>query len=581
MADERDEIRSRVDIVELVGQKVVLKKTGKNWKGLCPFHADKRPSFDVSQLTQRFTCWSCGEKGDIFDWVMKTENVEFAEAIQILAKRAGIELRNRKPEDKSAKLSQQAAMEEALGFFKNALSKSTDARAYCDGRGLDEEVRSTWEIGYAPDVGDALASQLQRRGFSLQVCKGLFLVDQDTSGGFYDKFRGRLMFPIRDERGELVAFGGRLLGDGHPKYINSSDTPLYRKSKVLYGLNKARDPLSKARRAVLVEGYLDVIACHRAGVQTAIASLGTAMSDDQARLLRRWCDEVAILYDSDAAGQKAAARAAEMLVAESLRVRVALMPDGEDPDTLLRNAGPEAVQQAVERGISPLDYKLQAIENRLTPDKDEFWTETVAALAGALTPIELDSHLERLAAKYPGTKDRLHAQKMLRNWVIQIRRNTQRRPVEATPTAIVPIKPPRAQLQSGEAILLKALLSEDLCPEAWTALQEPDILITPAAIELITAMKSQFGESGPKGPPGQWLAHVQSESMLDLLLDVESREDPLTQKFVSEAADWLRRKREERQTQSLKQNEMDNDYLQFIQDRLRSLNPDDRDPKTK
>ncbi|RYG41951.1 DNA primase, partial [bacterium] len=320
--DPRDEIRRRVDIVDLVGREVPLKKRGKNWLGLCPFHADKNPSFNVSPETGRYKCFACGAGGDVFTWVMERRNVDFPEALQLLAREANVILPERTG-PREPKVDHNSAMETALAYFREQFERSPLAREYVAGRGMDEATIKTWEMGYAPNVGEALAMYLKRAGISLAVAKEAFLVDEDAGGGYFDKFRGRLMFPIRDERGQLVAFGGRLLTTGHPKYINSGDTPIYRKSRVLYGLNRAREPLGKSRRAVLCEGYLDVIACHRAGVETAVASLGTALAEDQAKLLKRWSDEVVILYDSDDAGRKAALRATDVLVAAGLRVRVA------------------------------------------------------------------------------------------------------------------------------------------------------------------------------------------------------------------------------------------------------------------
>lgn len=467
MADERDEIRSRIDIVELVGREIHLSQQGKTWKGLCPFHQDKNPSFTVSRQTGRYKCWACGESGDIFTWVMKRQNVDFADAIRTLAKEAGVELSHRGPQTPpSVKMAQEAAMEATLAFFREHLTKSETAREYCERRGLDSETLADWEVGYAPEVAGALAVHLKKRGFSLAESKVLFLVDEDAHGGFFDKFRGRLMFPIRDEKGALVAFGGRLIGDGQPKYINSGDTPLYRKSKVLYGMSRARTHFGKDRRAVLVEGYLDVIACHRAGVTSALASLGTALSEDHARLLKRWVDEVVILYDSDPAGQKAAERAVSILGAEGLRVRVALMPQGEDPDTLLRNAGPAAVRQAVETGLSPLDYKMQVLESkRGQMAAEEFWSGAVQLLAEAPTEMELHRHLLRLAGQYPGMPDVTRAERALRREVNKFRRSSQgsgrpvARPMQISQTA--------SQLPSQELVVFRAFLSLEFRTSGW------------------------------------------------------------------------------------------------------------------
>ena len=557
MADERDEIRARISIVQLVGQRVPLKKAGKDFKGLCPFHDDKNPSFTVNDRTGTYRCWSCGEHGDIFNWVMKTQNVDFVEALSILAEQAGVTLAKRgKPVDKTERASQKSAMEDALAFFRDQLAKSTDARQYLDGRAIPRDVADQWELGYAPDVGDALAIHLKKKGHTLAECKTLFLVDQDAGGGYFDKFRGRLIFPIRDERGELVAFGGRLLGDGQPKYINSSDTPLYRKSRVLYGLFLARDGLNTSRRAVLTEGYLDVIACQRAGVTGAVASLGTALSEDHAKLLRRWSDEVVILYDSDPAGQKAAERAIEVLTAESVPVRIALMPAGDDPDTLLRTQGPAAVQRSVEQGQPPLDFKINRLLERGNPnDREGFWPAAIGILAAAPSEMELDRHLVRLAGLYPGSPNPLIAQKALRR-DIAIERRRRRGMNVATPQhrSSVPVTRAVSELWPAETTLFRAMIEEAHRAHAWAFLQEESLFQSNEGKALRSALVLAFADVAPEGEPKVWFHRVEPESFRDLLSRIldDPRLDRLTQPFVDDAAKRLREESESRQVAALR-----------------------------
>jgi DNA primase len=524
----------------------------------------------------RYKCWSCGESGDIFNWVMKTQNVEFAEALQILADQAGVTLSNRPSgQPKTEKAAHESAMADALGFFREQLAKSVAARGYLEKRGLDSAVVSQWEIGYAPDVGDALATHLKRKGHPLAVCRALFLVDEDPSGGYYDKFRGRLMFPIRDERGGLVAFGGRLLGDGQPKYINSSDTPLYRKGRVLYGLNVAKERLAKESRAVLVEGYLDVIACHRAGVQTAVASLGTALSEDHAKLLKRWADEVVILYDSDAAGQKAADRAIEVLGKEGVRIRVALMPDGEDPDTLLRVSGPAAVQKSVESGLSPLDYRLRALERILDPSQEEFWTEVIGVLATAPNEMELDRHLVRLAAMYPGLRDQVQAQKDLRSMVLRHRRQAKRPSPEPTATRPRPTIAPLGikDLRPAELVILGALYDDQLRRLAWETAAETSLFTSKIGAELATAIRTSFPDGPPAGIPATWLGRIEPEAMREemIRLETDPRVDRITPNFFEGSVAHLREQLEKRSFDVLKNAPRDDQALVEIQNRLRKL----------
>ena len=533
MSDERDEIRSRIDIVELVGSRVSLRRAGKTFKGLCPFHDDKTPSFTVDPTTGRYRCWSCGEHGDCFTWVMKTGNVEFPEALKELALKAGVELKTRGASPPPGlRDAHRAIMAEALAFFQESLARSEPARSYVESRGLDKSTLDAWEIGFAPDSFEALTHRLRQKGHNMVEAKNLFLVDERDRGGLYDKFRGRLMFPIRDERGELVAFGGRLLGDGQPKYINSSDTPLYRKSRVLYGFDHARDTISKERRAVLVEGYLDVIACHRAGETTAVASLGTAMSEEQAKLLKRWTDEVTILYDADAAGQKAAERAVGLLREEGVRVRVALMPDGEDPDTLLRKAGPSAVRRAVEGGMSPLDFALSQLEAKHGPEEQPFWENAVQLLAVSPQGLDVERHLDRLSGMYPGLRDPIAARRRLESMISEKRADRtprRRRPEQSeSPEEPKPVAEPTQTfsepLNNIETTLFRALFVPEFQRTAWMFARMEPLFMTGAGVALSRAVASAFSNEPPGEIPAVWLARLPDREA-SMLADLAN--DPL------------------------------------------------------
>jgi DNA primase len=503
---------------------------------------------------------------------MKTQNVAFKEAIEILARQAGVTLRKRKPEDPSQRLSWQSAMAESLAFFKSQLSRSTDASSYCQRRGISADAIELWEIGYAPDVGEALAVHLSKKGFSLAECQKLFLVDQDNSGGFFDKFRGRLIFPIRDERGELVAFGGRIIGDGHPKYINSSDTPLYRKSRVLYGMNVAKKAIGDGRSPVICEGYLDVIACHEAGVSSAVASLGTALSEEHAKMLVRWAKsgEAVILYDADEAGEKAAARGAEVLEREGLKVRVALMPQGEDPDTLLKTAGAAAVVQAAEGGLSPTEFKVRQIEVKVKPDDEAFWKLAVEALAECRSELEIARQVQYLAPKYPHLRDPVEARKALRRMIAQYRK-AHRAGEQLPPTKSGSVGVPKLGIKSAEASLFRAFVSEEFRGEAFPAILQSDLFLTGRATELASAITSAFSEV-PKGKPAEWLHAIEPAEMAEFLAEIDlSKEEKLTEPFVKETIALLERKREERALQALKTSTEGDEKLKILQAKLRDL----------
>jgi DNA primase len=543
VADERDLIRSRIDIVDLIGQRVRLKKSGRNWTGLCPFHEDRNPSFSVSADIGRYKCWSCGASGDAFTWVMQTQGVEFREALEILAKQTGVELSQGKGPDRSQRQRMFDAMSAAQAFFRQQLQTNEGARAYCDRRGLTADVLDEWEIGYSGDYEFALGTELQRQGFKLSECKDLFLVDGDDKAGYIDRFKSRLMFPIRDDQGHLIAFGGRVTGDAIPKYINSSDTPLFSKGRTLYGMNKAKDPVRKSRQAVLVEGYLDVIACHRAGVTNAVATLGTAMSEQHVKRLALWCDEVVVLYDSDEAGQKAAERAVELLTVGGLKARVALMPKGEDPDTLLRSKGPEAVRVAVTKGVEPIDFLIQQIGLRFSPNQDEYWQEATAALAKLDNQLEVERHLMPLASRYPFMRDPERAARTLRGMVRQAKRKPSQvkdKPEQQKKTVVTPLPP---QL---EAAPFRALADEATRAQAWEICKNEELFVTEAGRRLSRALLESWVELPSDPSPSSLLQTVPDERDRDLLAAVFMLEGPeLTEAALADVQDRLSRRRDE------------------------------------
>lgn len=568
----KDDIRRRTDLVDLVGQRVLLKKAGRNWKGLCPFHDDKNPSFIVSPEYGHYRCWSCGAKGDVFNWVMETQKLDFGQALAQLAKQAGVELPKRGREQPAPSPTFDDAMTEAQAFFRETLGKSALAREYVGKRSLSTETLDKWGIGYAPDVGEALAVRLQKKGLSLAECKQLFLVDTDAGGGYFDKFRGRLMFPIRDERGRLVAFGGRLLGDGVPKYINSGDTPIYSKSRVLYGMDQAKDAIAKKNAAIIVEGYLDVIACHAAGVDNAVASLGTALTDDQARLLKRWCDKVTLLYDSDAAGIKAADRGSEILQAAGLLVSVALLPEGDDPDTLLKREGAPAVIQAADAGMTPMEFRLQSLRSRLSPSSDDYWKEVVQILARATNPLELQKHLLPIAAEYPGIKDKQSARKALENMVAAERKSKSGKPSYKQAEAAIETYAvaPKFEWNGAERTLFRCLSEQTLAARAWACLSDDDLFTTVDA-ERTAAAISDAHPHFPGLPAPEWVQSVAAE-VRDAILDLwMSAGAPPSQESLDEAVSRLERSRQERLAKDMAASASSDDDLRALSHRLKSL----------
>ncbi|QYK54454.1 MAG: DNA primase [Fimbriimonadaceae bacterium] len=544
----KEEIRRRSDLVELVGHRVSLKKAGKTWKGLCPFHDDKNPSFIVSPEYGHYRCWSCGAKGDVFNWVMETQRVDFIEALRILARETGVELPQFNQGEKSDSEEMELAMAEAQSFFREQLRSEKTALHYIEERGLDQSVIDHWEIGYAPHQGEALAVRLKKKGFALATCQKLFLVEEDQRGGYYDRFRSRLMFPIRDERGRLVAFGGRIIGAGNPKYINSSDTPLYSKSRVLYGMDKAKESISKEDQAVLVEGYMDVIACHRAGVTQAVASLGTALAEDHVRLLKRWCSKVVVLYDSDDAGKKAADRAAAMISEAGLVAKISLLAPGEDPDTLLKTKGAGAVKVAVDQGISPMDFRMAMLNEKLSADDDSYWTEVVQVLATAETPLELQKYLIPVSAQYPGISDRQAAAKALERMVQAERKRLKtvvgRRSYTEPEESLEKVESIASKLVGSERVLFRSIFEPGLRQHAWQFAKFSPLMQTDKA----QSVAQVLAEVGELPEAENWLNLLEDGEVKDYLFELalESRE-PIGIRNLEEAVDWLTKEKVRRE----------------------------------
>ncbi len=361
------EIRSRLDIVELVGQFVGLKHAGQHYKGLCPFHTEKTPSFTVNPKRGIFHCFGCGAGGDAFGFLMRHDRLGFPEAVRALAERTGVELpTKREPEADSKFEILHRTMALAAEFYTQSLWEPAGqkCRGYLDKRGVDLEVARRFGLGYAPEGWNALLAAMAKLSIpEEQLVQAGLVLPRQIGSGFYDRFRGRLLFPIRDLQGRVIAFGGRALGAEEPKYLNSPETPLYVKGQTLYALDVARATVREKNRAVIVEGYLDCLMAHQYGFGETVAALGTAFTEAQLGLLRRYTDEVIALFDADAAGQKASARLEEMMtgamdiqnlgwsVARTggfersgyFSIKVALLPEGHDPDSLLRAEGAAAL----------------------------------------------------------------------------------------------------------------------------------------------------------------------------------------------------------------------------------------------
>lgn len=349
--DRKEEVRRATDVVALVQRYIPLRRSGRSFSACCPFHQERTPSFHVWPESQRWKCFSCNRSGDAFSFVMEKEGVDFPEALRMLARDAGIELERRDPAAADAARAKDAAYgacEWACRWFEGNLRGSPGA-AYLKGRGLSGETAKEWRLGYAPEGWDGLLLAARRDGVPAASLEAAGLVVPRKGGdGFYDRFRERVLFPIADQRGRVVGFGARALGDEEPKYLNTPETAIFQKGRLLFGLDRARDEAMRARSLAVMEGYMDVIMAHQHGVKTAVAGLGTAFTPDHAALMRRFADRVVLVYDADAAGRRATDRAVHVLFDAGLDCRVAVVTEGKDPCDLLVLRGPGPLRAALE-----------------------------------------------------------------------------------------------------------------------------------------------------------------------------------------------------------------------------------------
>lgn len=368
-----DDLKRQADIVRVVQDYVALKKKGANWMACCPFHQEKSPSFSVNPAKEMFYCFGCGKGGGVFTFVMEMEHVSFPEAVKVVAEKSGVPLpqmvddekfqTRRKDADEIVELNTWA-LEWWEQQYKEGAAKA--AREYVESRGITDETRQTFRLGFAPDSWDALSSHLKRKGAASSQIERSGLVVKKDAGGFYDRFRGRVIFPVLDAQGRAVAFGARVMpGGGEPKYLNSPETAAYTKGRHLYGLHQNREEIRRKKFVILVEGYLDVIVPYQFGVRNCVASLGTSLTSDQARLLGRFARRVVVNYDGDRAGINAAKRAIEVLLPEDFEIKVLVLPDGADPDDFLRARGLEEYNERRGAALPHIQFVLdQSVAGR-------------------------------------------------------------------------------------------------------------------------------------------------------------------------------------------------------------------------
>ncbi|WP_088035760.1 DNA primase [Evansella clarkii] len=470
-----EEIRKSVDIVDIISEYVQLKKQGRNLTGLCPFHGEKTPSFSVSPDKQLYHCFGCGAGGNVFSFLMETDGLSFSESVAKIARRVNISVpeaeeaagnSGKKDETLQPWIEGHTLAAKLYHHILTATDEGRDAREYLRKRGFTREAIDTFQIGYAPDSWDLLTNFLEKRNFSLKdMAESGLLAVRDFDKKSFDRFRDRIMFPIWNKNGEAVAFGGRILGEGNPKYLNSPESALFKKSEILYNFHQARKAIKKKGEAVLFEGYVDVISAWRAGIQHGVAALGTALTENHARMLRRNADKVIICYDGDDAGQNATFKNAVLLEEAGLQVRVARLPEGYDPDDYIQQNGPEQFSsQVISQSMTLMAFKFQYFRrgrNLLDEGERMDYIHTVLKEISLLErAVERDHYIRQLAEEFNIS---LEALKQEQHQIFKSQKKKEKREIRsaAGSYAMKPQKKLKLAYENAERLLLAHMLHSD------------------------------------------------------------------------------------------------------------------------
>jgi DNA primase len=410
--DTIERVKEAADIVEIVSAHTDLRRQGERFVGLCPFHEERTPSFSVDPREKLYYCFGCEAGGDVFRFVQEREGLGFAEAVETLGERYGVEVARERADPRAEEARRRRArlwelLERTAAFYGSFLwesPKAGKARDYLEGRGLGEEVLRAFGVGYAPSAWDQVLTRGQRAGYSVQELHAAGLIQKGRQGGFYDRFRARITFPVRDPRGRVLGFGARGMGeDAKPKYLNSPEGELYRKSRTLFGIDRARGAMARAGRAVVVEGYTDVLALHQAGVEEAVAVMGTAITPEQLQLLAGHAEEVVLAMDADRAGRDAMVRAQRVAGGKRLRLRVAAMPAGEDPADMLAEGAAERFRELVEGAVDLPVFEVETVlggaDLSSPAGRDRALDEVVPVLAAMGESISRDELVRRVASR--------------------------------------------------------------------------------------------------------------------------------------------------------------------------------------
>lgn len=548
-----DEIRARSDIVEVVSQYVALKRTGKNFKGLCPFHAEKTPSFTVNPELQRWRCFGCGQYGDVFDFIMRIENVTFLEAARLLAERLGLEFRSTSgtssPEQKDRREQILQVNQLAAQFFRDMLKRYPLPQRVLQQRAVSAETQQRFGIGYAPPEWSALTNLLHARRIPLSIAAEAGLVVLGDNGEYYDRFRDRLMFPIWDRQGCVVAFGGRALGDAQPKYLNSPETPVFRKSRTIYALHLAKERMMTERTALLLEGYMDVVAAHQAGFTHAIATMGTALTEEQIAILSRLVSRVIVIYDSDSAGVEAAKRAGEILRQHEIETLIARLPEGEDPDSLLRRLGAPAFQQYIDQAEPLSAFLLNDLYRRhdasTVEGRIQILKSAVPILAGIPSGIERDRYITQLAPLHPAFfTNPSKPEELIRREVERFLRyqgvGKKKEPSQAEePPAVEMDEQIPPGVVRAESTLLRGILSDEWRPLVLEIAQAGD-MVSEAGKQFFELIRRAWNAGMELHLPSL-LSALSNPRLREVVSTRLSLEEPLSEQVLRDSASFLRR----------------------------------------
>lgn len=539
IADELiSEIRDRTDIVALIGEFVELKQRGASFIGLCPFHNEKTPSFNVRRDRQFFHCFGCQESGDALTFLMRLEGLNFPQAARALAERAGIEIREEDDHEEAARRRErqqterlQAVSEAAAAFYVaqlEAQAATGPGRKELADRRVNDETAVRFRLGYAPASWDALAKHLAQKGHSLADAQALgLLVARRDGRGHYDRFRNRLMFPISDLAGHVVAFSGRLLPPVNPnearpteepKYVNSPESAIYKKGALLFGLHQARVEIRRNGWAILCEGNFDLVALHQAGFTNAVAPLGTAFTETQAKLLRRFAQRVTLMFDADNAGRKAALAAFPLLQRSELEGRVARLPDGLDPDSYIRTCGVDALREQVTGAKGLLEFLIDATAERVGPETEPraaAITELGPAIAAVRVPDKMELYIQRIARRF-ATADLPLSNEIVKGLLRQGVRNTAKPAPNVRATTKVAPSPGHVKLPQLQSELLGALLDKSALFRSQYAENVKELLTASELQSIFSAAAAQVAERGTLDAP-RLLAHLSGNAALGWL----------------------------------------------------------------